>query len=392
MSLYLLCGATPIGNPAPAKNKQQSQAQRAIFMASKMWAVGSTIKIYIFDFSNIRIISNDEYQNMKNNDASKAELSKYIFWYDFSWVPASEKEKYFDPLYNQIQGKVTPGELVRRVVLDSLAPLVNLKLEFTTNINESHIRVKFDSTRGCNSLIGTDNLLSAQGLVSNVGPTDPTMYLAWLDVATTLHEFCHVLGMNHEHQNPNENPIQWDISGVDCYFKDTNGWTSDQVYINIIKRYNTSEINGSNFDPASIMLYSFPATASCCIKAATTKPDGSVVDVCTNRYVPVNITSNGKSTSSTYKLSNSDKQWLQYVYPANGIRDPEVIKNLPRTVLQTDVFDPKNVSNMVDQTLEYLKDNWRLAVYVVGGIVGIYCVYKILSKSKQTEYEYYVYQ
>lgn len=361
MSLYLLCGSTPIDLKPPVLNSQDKQRkQHAVFLASKMWPVKSTISIYIYDTSKIQIISRSAFNNKRAEDKPN-----YIFWYDFSDVSDSDLDKYWDPLYKTIQGKVTPDELVKRVVLDRLAPLVNINFTFTNNIDDSTIRIKFDSTRGCNSLVGTDNDLSSRGLVSNVGPRDPTMYLGWLDVATTLHEFGHVLGMAHEHSNPLKNPIMWNLSGLECYYGEKDWWTSEQVKENIIKRYSVEETNGSEFDPASIMIYSFPASVIC---------KGQLVK----------ITDNGISMDAVYKLSNSDIQWLQAVYPASGVRDPNVIKNLPKSVLPTDVYSPKTTMNLIKKLLDYLKDSLKLVGYLVAVLVLVFLGYLFLRNSRKS--------
>jgi hypothetical protein len=40
-----------------------------------------------------------------------------------------------------------------------------------------------------------------------------------------LHEFGHVLGLQHEHQNPNAG-IKWKLKAVEDYYVNTVGWTN----------------------------------------------------------------------------------------------------------------------------------------------------------------------
>jgi len=71
----------------------------------------------------------------------------------------------------------------------------------------------------------------------------------------TLHEFGHVLGLYHEHQNPQAN-IQWNRDAVYEYFEQKQGWPRklvDQEYLNPV---NTNQVAYSTpFDPQSVMCY-----------------------------------------------------------------------------------------------------------------------------------------
>ena len=99
-------------------------------------------------------------------------------------------------------------------------------------------------------MVGTDAIIQ-----KNVA----TMNFGWFDVATTIHEFGHVLGMIHEHQNPYGKNIDWNIDEVYRWASDTQNWDKKTVDNNIIRKYDTNQINGSVFDSSSIMLYFFPA-------------------------------------------------------------------------------------------------------------------------------------
>ncbi len=373
-----LCAATTL---ARKPTKPMNKAQRAIFMSQLMWPVGSTIRIYIYDYSKIQIIPRSTYERyvtenenlIKQKKNPSRDLRDYMFWYDFSYVSSDDLDKYFDPLYKSVQGKVSPGQLIKSVVMERLAPLVNLKFEFTQDINDSFIRIQFDSTKGCNSLIGTDNKKASQGLALNKSKTDPTMNFAWLDVATVLHEFCHALGMQHEHQNPNNNPIQWNIPAIECFYKVKDGWDDKTVKSNIIEKLKTEETNGSNFDRASIMIYAFPKTM----------PEW--VQGCSG-----NLTLNGYHTDPNYRLSNTDIQWLGYIYPMSGNRDPNFVKNLPKDVIPTDIFNPENVSDVAVQVRVFFQNNWKTIVGVIGGIIGMYILYlvvKSLTRAREQSYQ-----
>jgi hypothetical protein len=98
---------------------------------------------------------------------------------------------------------------------------------------------------GSYSLVGTDCIKSDESTTMNFG---------WLDASTIMHEFGHVLGMIHEHQNPKGKPIAWDDSKVYQWAMQTQGWDQTKTYHNIIERYNVDQLNASKFD-WKILLY-----------------------------------------------------------------------------------------------------------------------------------------
>jgi hypothetical protein len=86
------------------------------------------------------------------------------------------------------------------------------------------------------------------------------MNFGWLDEAVVLHEFGHALGLIHEHQNP-LGGIQWNKEAV---YRDLGGspnfWDRATVDRNMFETYNVNQINGTQLDPKSIMLYRVPKT------------------------------------------------------------------------------------------------------------------------------------
>jgi hypothetical protein len=98
------------------------------------------------------------------------------------------------------------------------------------------------------------------------------------------------MGMIHEHQNPRGTPIKWNVTKVEEYMKDTQGWDIKQTQENVIDRYSIDTINGSDFDPDSVMLYFYPA----------------------------DLTLDNKGTHENNTLSLTDMIWLSKIYPGGS--------------------------------------------------------------------------
>lgn len=128
----------------------------------------------------------------------------------------------------------------------------NIKFDFNA-ASDAEIRVSFEKTGRSWSYLGTDCLL--------IDRDKPTMNFGWtLEEGTVLHEFGHALSLGHEHQNP-DGGIQWNEAAV---IRDLSGspnfWDEATIRHNVLKKYSTSQIRGTEFDPDSIMLYAFPGS------------------------------------------------------------------------------------------------------------------------------------
>jgi hypothetical protein len=144
------------------------------------------------------------------------------------------------------------GNASQHAVVKQFAPQwtdhANLHFDFT-QAPDAEIRIAF-ADDGAWSYIGTD----AQG----IPVSEPTMNFGWLDEAVVLHEFGHAVGFGHEHQNPsggiewNEPVVIRDLSGP------PNNWDEATIRHNVLNKYSHDQVHGTEFDPHSIMLYSFP--------------------------------------------------------------------------------------------------------------------------------------
>lgn len=147
-----------------------------------------------------------------------------------------------------------------QAVRDAFTEWKGLKigLEFVEvqNSSEAEVRIGFDQADGSWSYIGRDIL--------GIAATQPTMNFGWdltdaYGHTTALHEIGHTLGMPHEHQSPFAG-IVWDEQKVYDYFTgEPNNWSREQTFSNVLSKIDPSEVEGSNWDPNSVMEYWFPA-------------------------------------------------------------------------------------------------------------------------------------
>lgn len=156
---------------------------------------------------------------------------------------------------------------------------------------DADIRVGFDEGLGSWSYLGSD--------CSSIPREAVTMNLGFLDGGTAAHEFGHAIGLAHEHQNPaggiswNEEEVIRQLAGA------PNFWTAEQTRHNVLTKYAVNQINGTAFDPASVMLYWFPAS----------------------------WTTNNVSTTANETLSATDKAYVAsaQMYPGRTMPAPDAV-------------------------------------------------------------------
>jgi hypothetical protein len=330
-----LCFQQPSAQTKKLASSTTSGA-RAAFLTQALWPLGDTIRIYF-----IEPIDTLEWRK-----------------------PLTSDPNFLDPLYQTIQGKVDAKTLIRTVVQDRLAPLVNLKFTFTEDVNQSDIRILFKKGIGCSSIIGNSRSAPkfSKGEKNNIQPAgqpEPTMTYSWLDVSTVLHEFGHAIGMIHEHSNPQNNPIKWNRPAVYCEYRRRNpSWTDADIEANVLEMYNTTQINGSSYDSASIMIYSFPKETECDKKKM----------FLTLNDPPLQINPN-------YRLSNTDIELIKMMYPLTGKRDVKTIENIP--VVPTPTYQLS--TDQTEAIRRFFEDNYPIILGSIGGLIGLMIIYKILK-------------
>ena len=135
---------------------------------------------------------------------------------------------------------------------------IGLKFEEVTNIDDAEVRIGFLPGDGAWSYVGRD-------IIDIPGQQERTMNFGWpiatdtrgVDVA--VHEIGHTLAFPHEHQNPFSG-IVWDEQAVYAYFGGPpNNWPPAQTLHNVLRKLPAAAVEGSAWDPDSIMHYGFPA-------------------------------------------------------------------------------------------------------------------------------------
>lgn len=170
----------------------------------------------------------------------------------------------------------------------------NIIFDFTNS--ESDLRVHFQDAMN-DSKIGADSITYPKD--------EPTIKFLSLNSSSTeeefgkyaLHEFGHALGLIHEHFHP-EVSINWDEKKLRNYYIQNFNYTNKECDNNLFRPYLKNQLQFSEFDPASLMMYPIPG--SC--------------------------TFDGTEYNQGSQLTDIDKEFIASVYPE---KEPEILELIP---------------------------------------------------------------
>jgi len=181
---------------------------------------------------------------------SKYDTVPFVGARGFYWNKHSTLRIYF---YNGTE------DVIQKVlnIANTWASLSSLQFKRVLTQNPSEIRVSFRCP-GYNSLV-------AKQAYDPSYNGQPTMCLEGLDqtsdknlfVRTVLHEFGHVMGLLHELQNPGAQ-IPWDTARLYAYYDSVYHWKPDSVNKYVLNLYLNADVDVSQFDQSSIMMYAIP--------------------------------------------------------------------------------------------------------------------------------------
>jgi hypothetical protein len=199
-----------------------------------------------------------EVQERDLSHVSDVRRLRLIAILDRMWVNGTNLTYYFFKEPANWRGGSVQEQAVRDAIATWKELGIGLTFQEVDSPEDATVRIGFEQGAGSWSYVGRDCI----DVVTD--PTKRTTNYGWdLTTAygrdTALHEFGHVLGFPHEHQNP-EAGIVWNDERVyESLGGPPNNWTRDKTYWNIIRKIPPNTVDGSTWDKDSVMHYQFEA-------------------------------------------------------------------------------------------------------------------------------------
>ncbi len=223
-------------------------------------------------------------------------------------------------------GAKAQRDAVRNAFAEWKALGIGLSFVEVANVADAQIRIAFDANDGSWSYVGAYN--------AQVDRSEPTMNFGWdltddYGRTTALHEIGHAIGLPHEHQNPFAG-IVWDEEAVYTSLGGSpNFWPRDVTFNNILKKLPPDSVQGSKWDPNSVMHYRF--SAGLIVRPTKYK----------NGLVPAG------------GLSARDKKWVKKFYPPVASGDVARLQSLQSQALKLNSGEQAIFEFVAPTTREY---------------------------------------
>ena len=195
---------------------------------------------------------------------------------------------------------------------------IGLRFEEVSDRAQAEVRIGFERDDGHWSYVGRQVL--RQGSDDRTMNLDPADGIAAGDygIDVACHEIGHSMGFPHEHQNPNAG-IVWDEEAVyRSLAAPPNNWSRETTFHNIIRKISPDQVQGSNWDPDSVMHYPFGP--------------GLIIEPAQYR--------NGLNPPGG--LSSRDEEWVKTFYPPLAAVDEEELTLLDSHRLQISPGQQRN--------------------------------------------------